>query len=575
MQLFNEARVRDMLDRGLWSTDTWGDCFRRAVEARPEALAIVDAINKPAFMQVQPRRLTWKELDVAVRNLSELLYDRGLREGDVVGVQIPNCVELAVTYFAINRIGGIISPYPVLYRRHEISQLAAIAGVKYFVTTDGVLNRNLSEEIDSVIDDLPEAKFQFVWHGADRPGTVEIDLERILTDSVPETSDAAEYVASLKPQINDCVYIMFTSGTTGQPKGVPRAHCDTIFGGITNSSHPSLEPESVILNTLPMVNAGSLGGIFMPWLVTGCVLVQHNPFDLQVFLEQVEAEKVTYTLVAPTILNDMADNPDLFRRHDLSSLRTVGAGSAPLSGWAVEKWERDHGIEIINFFGASEGMQLTADRDTVPDPLKRGRCLPVPRATRFAWRQPIERQAHVKLVDVATGELITQPGQAGELRFSSPSTFSGYLNGAEEAFDSDGFYCSGDIFQYSADEPDMLIHIDRKKDLIIRGGLNISAAELETLLVGHAQVAEVAAVGRADRRLGERTCIFVVPRDPAQPPTLEDLASYLKGLGVATFKLPEFLEIIDVLPRNPSGKVLKRELRTLVNGEPSAVPQGA
>ena len=117
------------------------------------------------------------------------------------------------------------------------------------------------------------------------------------------------------------------------------------------------------------------------------------------------------------------------------------------------------------------------------------------------------------------------------------------------------------------DAPDLLVHVDRKKDLIIRGGINISAVEIESLLVGHPKVADVAAVGRRDARLGERTCVFVVPRDPADPPELSDLTEYLEGERVARFKLPESLELIGQLPRNPAGKVLKRELRSLINGD--------
>lgn len=571
MRLFSEARVERLLAEHLWTEDTWGDCLQRTVEQRPDATAVVDAFNKPSFMNQQPRRLTWRELDWGVQRCAEELYLSGVRAGDVIGIQIPNSVELTITYLAVNRLGAIISPYPIPYRHHELSQLAAIAGVKYFVTTEGASSRDLPAEIALVVDGLDTAEILFVWHGVDGPGTVGLDLDATIADGDPAPGQSDAYIEALEPHINDCVLIMFTSGTTGQPKGVPRAHCDTIFGGVTNASHPRLTPDSVLLNTMPMVNAGSIGGIFMPWLVTGCVLVQHQPFDLGIFIEQVEREGVTYTIVAPTILNDMGADPALFSRHDLSSLRTVGAGSAPLSGWSIEIWERDHGIEIINFFGASEGVQLTADRDTVPDPALRGRCLPVPGATRFSWRQPLDRQARVKLVDLDTDAVITEPGRPGELRFWSASTFAGYLHGVGEPFDEDGYFCTGDVFQYSTDEPDMLVHVDRKKDLIIRGGQNISAAEVESLLVGHPQVAEVSAVGRKDRRLGERTCVFVVPRDPADPPTLDGLTAYLSGQGVATFKLPEFLELIDVLPRNPSGKVLKRELRKSLDGIASSV----
>lgn len=571
MRLFPEDRVQSLLDEGLWLDETWGDRLRSNVAQFGDQIAVVDAPNKMSFMAQEQRRTTWAELDRGAARCAQVFYEGGIREGDVVGIQIPNCVELVITYLALNRLGAILSPYPMPYRRHELLQLAQIAGVNHFVTTAGYAARDLPSEIASVIEELDTVEAQFVWHGADTERTTRVDLDRCLSPDVGAVTMAETYIDSLSPHVNDCVLIMFTSGTTGVPKGVPRAHGDTLFGGITNASHPRLTSQSVILNPMPMVNAGSIGGIFMPWLVVGCTLVQHQPFDLEVFVQQVATERVTYTVVAPTTLNDMASDPDIFVRNDLSSLRTVGAGSAPLSGWSIDFWESKQNVEIINFFGATEGIQLTADSDTVPDPTMRGRCLPVPRSDRFAWRQPIERQSRIRLVDVDTDVDITEPGHPGELRFISPSTFAGYLHGVDEPFDDQGFFRTGDIFEFSAEEPDMLLHVDRKKDLIIRGGLNISAAEVETMLSGHPQIAEVAAVGRKDRRLGERTCVFVVPRIPGDPPTLDSVVAYLRDQDVATFKLPEFIEIVDELPRNPSGKVLKRELRTQINGVASVV----
>ncbi len=571
MRLFSDEQVAERFEQGLWTDETWGKRLALHVEERGDQIAMIDAANKASFMGQAPLRLTWAELDRATQHCADALYRHGVRSGAVVGVQIPNSVELAITYFALNRLGAIFSAYPVQYRSHELKQLAEIAGATYFVTTAGFVGRDLEAEVGMVVDDLPDVEGLITWHAGSESGGPTLDLTRFLSTETVADEAYLRYVDGLDPHVNDCVLIMFTSGTTGVPKGVPRAHCDTLFGGITNVANPGLTAESVILNAMPMVNAGSIGGIFMPWLICGCTMVQHQPFDLKIFIEQIESEKVTYTVVAPTILNDMASDQTVFERHDLSSLKIVGAGSAPLSGWSIDIWEREHGVQIINFFGASEGVQLTADPDTVPDPTMRGRCLPIPRSPRFKWRHPLERQAHARLVDLDSGEEITTPGRPGELRYTSPSTFAGYLHGVGDPFDDQGYFCTGDIFELSADEPDMLVHVDRKKDLIIRGGLNISAAEVEALLAGHPGIAEVAAVGRKDRRLGERTCVFVVPRDPANPPSLEDLSAHLQGLGIATYKLPEFLELIDALPRNPSGKVLKRELRILINGEGSAI----
>ncbi|MFJ2028675.1 class I adenylate-forming enzyme family protein [Streptosporangium sp. NPDC087985] len=569
MRLFSDATVRAMLEEGWWTGETWTDRFRQNVAANPESVAVVDAINKESFLKQQPTRLTWRELDNAVDRCAALFFENGLRPGDVIGVQIPNSVELVITYLALNRIGVIISPYPMPYRRHEIETLARIAGVRGFVTAAGFHSRVLID-IGEVAEDIEGADKVFVWHGQDDRG-VPISLDEIRKEG-PSPSPAYQgFLTDLRPHPNDCVLILFTSGTTGVPKGVPRAHGDSMVSAATNVALPSLTPRDVVLNSMPMVNAGSIGGIFLPWLLSGCCLVQHQPFDLHTFARQIEQEKVTYTVVSPTVLNEMVAENSFFEQYDLSSMRCVGAGSAPISGWTIRRWEEDHGVEVINFFGATEGLQLSADPDTVPDPSMRGKSLPVPGSPRFNWRTRMGRESKVRLVDLATGEDIVEPGRPGELRFKAPSLFSGYLGRIEDAFDEQGYFSTGDIFEYSADAPDMLVHVDRKKDLIIRGGLNISAVEIETLLVGQPKVAEVAAIGRRDDRLGERVCVFVVPRHSEDPPTLADIQAHLDAGRVAKYKWPESVQIVAALPRNPSGKVLKHELRRELNGDASAV----
>ncbi|QIX25531.1 acyl--CoA ligase [Nocardioides sp. JQ2195] len=568
MRLFSNEAADQFVADGWWTGETWSDRFRRNVTAYADRTAIVDALNKREFMGQDPLRLTWQQLDAAVDRTASVLFANGVREGDRVGIQIPNSVELVVTYLAVNRLGAILSPYPMPYRRHEIKQLAEIAGVSSLVTTAGFNGRDLRADITGVADEIGGASV-FVWHSDPADATVPLDLAAVLGDGDLDPA-YVEHVAGIERHPNDCFLIIFTSGTTGTPKGVPRASGDSMVAAFSLAESPNLTFEDTIINPMPMVNAGSIAGIFLPWLVTGCTLVQHQPFSLEVFAQQIEQEQVAYSVVAPTTLNDMV-NGDLFSRYDLSSLRTLGSGSAPINGWVIEKLEKEHGVEVINFFGATEGMQMTADRDTVPDPALRGRSIPLPGSPRFQWRTRLSRETRIKLVDLETGELITEPGVPGELRVKSPNLFSGYLHQVENPFDDEGYYCSGDVFELSTEQPDILVHVDRKKDLIIRGGVNISAAEIESLLTSHPKVAEVAAVGRKDERLGERTCVFVVPRNLEDPPELTELVDHLNSLGVAKFKLPEFLEITPVLPRNPSGKVLKRELRGRINETASAI----
>ena len=150
--------------------------------------------------------------------------------------------------------------------------------------------------------------------------------------------------------------LSWTSGTEGFPKGVPRAHGDWQAVTLGTISTPKLTPDDVLLNPFPMVNAGGMAGMFMPWMMLGATLVQHHPFDLEVFLTQIEDERVTYTCAQPAVLNNLVANPEAMAAHDISSLRAVGSGSAPLSAWMIEAWERDRGVEVLNLFGSNEGL---------------------------------------------------------------------------------------------------------------------------------------------------------------------------------------------------------------------------
>jgi acyl-CoA synthetase (AMP-forming)/AMP-acid ligase II len=346
---------------------------------------------------------------------------------------------------------------------------------------------------------------------------------------------------------------------------VPRSHGDWQAVALGTISTPRLTGDDVLLNPFPMVNAGGLAGMFQPWLMLGARLVQHHPFDLAVLLEQIESERVTYTCAPPAVLNSLVANPQALAEHDLSSLRAVGSGSAPLSAWMIEAWERGRGVEVLNLFGSNEGLCLFGCPDTIPDPADRGRLFPRPGDPSFAWRARAGRETRSRLVDLETGADITEPGHPGELRVSSPTIIAGYWGDAVDPFDEQGFYRTGDIFEIAGEGGHLLSYVDRATDLISRGGYKISAVEVESLLLAHPKVAAAALVGMPDDRLGERICAFVEPRDPAQPPTLDELLELLRERQVARFKWPERLEILAELPRNPVGKILKRTLRTLVS----------
>jgi acyl-CoA synthetase (AMP-forming)/AMP-acid ligase II len=564
VRLFPDDVAQRCIDDGWWSGQTWSDLLERNRSAAPATLALVDAPNRATLTFGTPRRLTWAEVDDEVSELAGVLLAHGVRRDDVVGVQLPNVAELPMVFLALTRIGAIVSPFPVQYGRHELSGMGAAAGLTAFITVERAVGRELAAGALELTADVPSLATVFVL-GTDVAGTVRLDQpveggrERV-----------AEHRRTWTPHANDCATLVWTSGTEGTPKGVPRAYGDWQVLADAVSEVPRVSGDDVFLSPFPMTNGGGISGMFIPWLIHATRLVLHHPFDLEVFLSQVEQERVTYTCAPPAILDALVADDSAFEQHDLSSLRAVSSGSAPLSGWMIARWERDHGVEVLNFFGSNEGTCLFGDPDTMPDPELRGRLFPRYGLEDFPYRARIAQATRTKLVDLSDGTEITAPGRAGELRLTGPSIFAGYWGRGRDGFDEEGWYRTGDVFEIPEEQPHCYVLVDRAKDLIIRGGYNISAVEIEGLVIGDPGVAEVAAVALPDERLGERVCLFVVPRDPDDPPTLERLVDRLRERGVARFKWPERLELVAELPRNPIGKILKRELRDRLHTETGA-----
>jgi acyl-CoA synthetase (AMP-forming)/AMP-acid ligase II len=220
----------------------------------------------------------------------------------------------------------------------------------------------------------------------------------------------------------------------------------------------------------------------------------------------------------------------------------------------VQGWQ-DRGIEIANVFGSNEGAALLSTMEAVPDPTERARYFPVPD------RPGVE----IKLVDLEDETTITGAGTIGELRFRGITVFDGYVGSDGAEFDADGWYRTGDLFEYVTgdDPPRLLKFVDRAKDIIIRGGMNISAAEVEALVADHPAIVECAAVGFPHPDLGEKVGVFAVAGPDGEPPSLDEHNAHLREYEIASYKLPERLEYLDALPRNPVGKVVKPELRQI------------
>jgi acyl-CoA synthetase len=553
-------RVAEYTARGWWTDETVQRLFADRVAEFGDELAIVDPPNKADLVDLPARRLSWREVDEEVERLAAVLLAVGIGEGDVLAVQLPNIIELAVAYLAAWRVRAIVSPLPVQYRRHELVELGNIGEIAAFLTADRIGKREVAAEVLDMRPDIPSLRTVLHFGQSRLDGSVAVGAAMAEVDTVAREL-VRGYEAAHPVDPNDCLTICWTSGTERRPKGVPRAHYEWLSISHETVFAPGLTHSSRILNPFPMVNMAGINGMFLPWLRVGCVLVQHQPFDLGVFLAQVRDERITYTVAPPALLSLLLQREDLLAGTDLSSLRQIGSGSAPLQEWMVRGWHEQHGITIINFFGSNEGIALVSDVHKMSDPAQRARFFPRYGGGR-EWTVPAAAKTSVKLIDPDSGAEITEPGREGELYLKGPSLFAGYLpaSQAPSPFDPDGYLKTGDLFVIDGPNGEFLRYVDRAKDLIIRGGTNIAPAELETMIASHPAVAEVAVVGYPDEVLGERVCAVVVPR-PGLGITLPELIEHLSRQEIASYKLPERLEVREALPRNPLGKILKRDLR--------------
>jgi len=386
-------------------------------------------------------------------------------------------------------------------------------------------------------------------------------LDRLLAEAAP-----APYATPSDLDAAEALTICWTSGTEAAPKGVPRHHDHWVVNGEALVEAAGLAPGDTILNPFPLINIAAIGGMVMPWLACQGRLVQHHPFDLPIYLSQMQDEGVAYTVAPPAVLNMLLQNEALLSATDLTRLRCLGSGSAPLAPWMVKGWQDRYGVTVMNVFGSNEGASLFSTGEAIPDPEQRARFFPRFGAAGLDWPAAFPSKIVTRLVDPVTGLEITAPGVEGELRIAGAMTFDGYVKAPEltrQAFDDEGFFRTGDLFEIAPEAGGRYYRfVGRRKEIIIRGGLNISPAELDLLIESHPKVREAGCVAYPDERLGERVCAVVALR-PGQDLTLDDLNAHLRTHDIATYKLPEKLRVIEALPRNPLGKVLRRDLASV------------
>ncbi|AMN47696.1 hypothetical protein ACG33_11410 [Steroidobacter denitrificans] len=560
------ARAQDIerySANGWWGRETLDQIFRENALHNPGGVAVVDAPNRATFAHGTQQRLSYAQLDEAVAAFAARLLTLGLRRDDVVASQLPNIVESIVVLLACARLGLVVSPLLVQFDLHELRDVLEQLRPKLFITVTGFKQRKLAQtaaiacvEYGCLLAVLDDGSTPSDWMNC-RPGDKE---------SVRRHGD------DLEVEANDIFTVCWTSGTEGKPKGVMRSHNNWMWTGraMLYGYGEALRKGDVILNASPLVNMAAIGGSFMSWLLCSGTLVLHHPLDMALALRQIRDEHVRVTFMPPAFFVSLLNDPEMLSCADLTCLRAMGTGSTSIPAWAIERMEREFGVEVVNFFGANEGTSLFSSSRQIIDPTQRASFFP-----RFGWPDyqwptfPLAEQIESRLVDPETGVEIEKPGHPGELRMRSPGIFPGYFRDEQrtrEAFDDQGFFRTGDLFEIAGEgeQRRYLRFVGRSKDIIVRGGLKIAPMELDEILSRHPLLKEAAAFGYADERLGEKVGIAAVPADGRQV-TLQDIVTFLKEERLSVYKLPERLLLVEKLPRNALQKILRQQLSSLAD----------
>ena len=489
--------------------------------------------------------ITYRELAGRVERLARHFLELGLRPLDRVVVQLPNVPEFVSVYFALQRVGAI----PVMalppHRYREIKYYVELTEAVAYVIPDRAGDFDFVELARRITSECRSLR-HVVVAGEAPPGMVSLATCLSTESRVPASALGDVTIDSMDPAV-----LQLSGGTTGVPKLIPRLHNDYVYNSKTAATMVDVRPGDALLVVLPIAHNLPLAcpGI-QGFFLRGARAVLSSSVRAQDVFSLIERERVTHLAVVPALLIRWINDPAI-SRYDLSSVRVVQSGGQRLQPEVKRLCEaRIPSATVQENFGMAEGM-LTFVR--LDDPYD---------VRLETVGRPMCPDDEVKLVDDEGREV--PDGEVGELAVRGPYTLRGYYRAPEHnarVFTPDGFYLSGDLMRR---HPSGNFVVEgRKKDLINRGGEKISAEEIESLILSHPAVQNVACVPMPDPILGERTCAFVVPRR-GQRVTLPEIVEHLTEAGIAKFKLPERLELIDELPLSAFGKVSKVTLTKLI-----------
>lgn len=485
------------------------------------------------------------EIAKEATQLAAGLRTLGIEKGDRVIVMMLNCPEVIISYQAIARAGGVIIPVLPLLKGPEVRYIAENSVAKAVITSAILLPL-----LRSALQDVPTMKHLISTgvesdeYDEERPYSVHA-YKNVVASGAAYADHYLEPLEGVSLSPDDTAVILYTSGTTGHPKGVELTHRNIVSNAVAGRGSGSIEEEEpagseVQLAILPLAHAYGLTVSNISYL-TGTKIVMHPRFDTTAVLSAIERHRISAFAGVPAMFVALLYTPDA-DKYDTSSLSYCVSGSAPLPLAVLEGFEQKFGCQILEGYGLSEATTvLTAHgQNMVRKPGSVGKPIP-----------------GVELLIVDENEKPVPAGEVGEIIAQGPNVMKGYYNMPQEtqAALRNGWLHTGDMGRF--DEDGYLYIVERKKDLIIRGGFNIYPRDVEEVLNRHPAVIESAVIGIPSERMGEEVKAFVVTRSEVDAETLK---AYCRD-SLANFKTPSEIEFVNALPRNAVGKIDKKELR--------------
>lgn len=526
---FNEQRRAAYRQQGLWGDASLADYWQQTARAMPDKIAVVD--NHGASY-------TYSALDHAASCLANWMLAKGIESGDRIAFQLPGWCEFTVIYLACLKIGAVSVPLLPSWREAELVWVLNKCQAKMFFAPTLFKQTRPVDLILPLQNQLPQLQ-QIVGVDKLAPATSSLSLSQIIADNTSLTT-------AITTHGDELAAVLFTSGTEGLPKGVMLTHNNILASERAYCARLNLTWQDVFMMPAPLGHAtGFLHGVTAPFLIAARSVLL-DIFTPDACLALLEQQRCTCMLGATPFVYDLLNVLEK-QPADLSALRFFLCGGTTIPKKVARECQQ-RGIKLLSVYGSTESSPHAVVN--LDDPL-----------SRFMHTDGYAAAGvEIKVVDDARKTL--PPGCEGEEASRGPNVFMGYFDEPEltaRALDEEGWYYSGDLCRM--DEAGYIKITGRKKDIIVRGGENISSREVEDILLQHPKIHDACVVAMSDERLGERSCAYVVLKAPHHSLSLEEVVAFFSRKRVAKYKYPEHIVVIEKLPRTTSGKIQKFLLR--------------